>query len=235
MLQNPLSNGTGIGYVTAVASVYQSEICLPKQRGWHLASQLTILLVGILIAYWLNYGLFFYHSEFQWRFPLLFQIIFAIYILVVTIWLPESPRWLMLHEESSTRGEIVLSKLRNKPVDHPDVVRERNEILEAIRLEMAEESGWADLIKSDAVSTDKRFYLALGAQFMQEMGGINMITYYAPTILQESLGFSQERSLFFGAWMNVWYVFASLLTVSTLYLHIRARASVDMLRLVVHD
>ena len=55
----------------------------------------------------------------------------------------------MLHEESSTRGEIVLSKLRNKPVDHPEVVRERNEILEAIRLEVAEESGWADRIKKE--------------------------------------------------------------------------------------
>lgn len=174
---------------------------------------MTALLFGLLLAYWLNYGLYFVHSNLQWRFPLLFQCIFGVYIIAVTVWLPETPRWLMLHEATSHRGEIVLSKLRNKPTHHPDIIEEKNGILGAIELEHADDDGWLALFKDGGNSTNKRFYLSLGIMFMQETGGINMISYYAPTIFKESLGMSEERALFVGGFLQVWYLFASFLTV----------------------
>ncbi|KAJ5261395.1 hypothetical protein N7478_011990 [Penicillium angulare] len=126
--------------------------------------------------------------------------------------LPETPRWLILHEETPLRGEVVLSKLRNKPIGHPSIIEEKNEIMGAIELEPADDGSWLALFKDGGDGTDKRFYLSLGIQFMQEMGGINMISYYAPTIFKESLGMSEERALFVGYFLQVWYVFASFLT-----------------------
>lgn len=107
----------------------------------------------------------------QWRFPLLFQLVFAAYIVVVTPFLPDTPRWLRRHDDSHERGMLVLSKLRNRPINDRSVQKEGNEILEAIRIESKTEGSWADLFRSDEVATNKRFYLALGVQFMQQMSG----------------------------------------------------------------
>ena len=204
----------GIGYITSVAPVYQSEICLPTQRGWMLACHLSTLLLGLLLAYWINYAFYFHPGGLQWRFPLLFQIVFALYIIAVTIFLPDTPRWLIFHETTPDRGLSVLSKLRNKPADHPEVQKEKDDILYAISVESEAEGSWSDLIKDGGYSGHKRFALAVGIQFMQQTSGINIITYYAPTIFQDVLGMSQERALFVGGFLQVWYILASFLTVS---------------------
>jgi hypothetical protein len=124
-----------------------------------------------MLAYWINYAFYFLPGTTQWRFPLLFQIIFAVYIILVTIWLPETPRWLMFHEASPDRGTLVLSKLRDRPIDHPVVQKEKDEILAAIALESGEEGTWMDLFRNGGTGNCKRFFLAVGAQFMQQTSG----------------------------------------------------------------
>ena len=43
--------------------------------------------------------------------------------------------------------------------------------------------------------------------------GINIVTYYAPTLFQTSLGMSQHLALLLGALLQVWYLGASFVTV----------------------
>ncbi|KAG8214220.1 general substrate transporter [Butyriboletus roseoflavus] len=208
--------GIGIGYITSVAPVYQSEITPPEHRGWLVCCQSTGMLGGLMLGYWINYGFYFHSSSAQWRFPLLFQCIFAIYVIAVTLWLPETPRWLMQHDPTPDQGTTFLAKLRGVSSDHPAVQHERAEILDAISLEAKEEGSWSDLFKAHGIQGNKRFYLAISIQFLQELSGINIVTYYAPTLFQQSLGMSQERSLFLGCFLQVWYVTASFVTWYTI-------------------
>lgn len=226
--------GIGIGYITSVTPVYQSEISKAAQRGWQVCCQLTTMLFGLMLAYWINYGFYFHKNAAQWRFPLLFQLVFAVYIVIVTPFLPDTPRWLMRHEESHERGMTVLAKLRGKPLSDPAVQAEGNDILEAIRIESAEEGTWSDLFKSHGIQAHKRLYLALGIQFMQQMTGIvcdfspiktlptltsipqNIVTYYAPTLFKSSLGFSSQMAIFMGCFLQVWYILASFVTWYTI-------------------
>ena len=129
------------------------------------------MLFGLMLAYWINYGFFYEQSSVQWRFPLAFQMVFAIYCICVTIFLPDTPRWLLRYSASPEKGTAVLARLRDKPVDHPTVQRERNEIMDAIEIESREEGSWLDLFRSGGIAANKRFYLALGIQFMQQMSG----------------------------------------------------------------
>lgn len=163
--------GVGIGFVTSVTPVYQSEVSAAAQRGWQVCCQLTTMLFGLMLAYWINYGMYFYSGSVQWRFPLLFQCVFAVYILVLTLFLPDTPRWLMRHDGNATRGLLVLSRLRGVDVDHSIVQKEKDDIMEAISIEAEEEGTWGDLFRDNGISAHKRFYLAVGIQFMQQMSG----------------------------------------------------------------
>ncbi|OQV08115.1 hypothetical protein CLAIMM_12435 [Cladophialophora immunda] len=193
-----ICTGIGIGYITSVTPVYQAEISAAAQRGWQVCCQLTTMLGGLMIAYWINYGFFFIHSSAQWRFPLAFQLVFAIYIMLVAPWLPDTPRWLMRHR-TPAEGLAVLARLRGR--DEKDQL---------------EEGSWADLFRSNGISANKRFYLALGIQFMQQMSGINIVTYYAPTLFSTSLNMTQEMSILMGCFLQLWYIIASFLTWYTI-------------------
>ncbi|OAG42299.1 hypothetical protein AYO21_03467 [Fonsecaea monophora] len=210
-----ICTGIGIGYITSVTPVYQAEISAAAQRGWQVCCQLSTMLGGLMIAYWINYGFFFVHSSAQWRFPLAFQLVFAIYIMLVAPWLPDTPRWLMRHR-SPEEGLAVLARLRGRDEKDRVVQTEKNEIMEAIAIEEREEGSWADLFRSNGISANKRFYLALGIQFMQQMSGINIVTYYAPTLFSTSLNMTQEMSILMGCFLQLWYIIASFLTWYTI-------------------
>jgi len=188
-----------------------------------------------MLAYIINLGMYSHPGSVQWRFPLLFQLVFCAYILAVAPWLPDTPRWLMRHETSPDRGLQVLAKLRNKPIDDIVVRKEADAIIEAIHMEAQVEGGWGDLFRDAGISADKRFYLALGIQFMQQLSGmhtithqpflyilthdppgINLVTYYAPTIFQQSLGMSTRDALAMGTYLQVWYFCASFVTWYTI-------------------
>ncbi|OSX62527.1 hypothetical protein POSPLADRAFT_1046005 [Postia placenta MAD-698-R-SB12] len=216
MMVARIITGIGIGYITSVTPVYQSEITLPEHRGWLVCCQLTSMLGGLMLAYWINYAFYFYAGGVQWRFPLLFQLIFCVYIIALTVWLPETPRWLIRHDPTPARGVTVLAKLRALPEDHPVVQREVQEIVDALALESKEEGTWGDLFRDNGIMANKRFYLALGIQFMQQLTGINIVTYYAPTLFKESLHMSQQMSLFLGCWLQVWYLLMSFVTWYTI-------------------
>ena len=46
--------------------------------------------------------------------------------------------------------------------------------------------------------------------------GINIVTYYAPTLFQESLNFSASMALLMGCFLQLWYIFASFVTWYTI-------------------
>jgi MFS family permease len=86
--------GVGNGMNTSTIPVWQSEMAPPKIRGFLVLFEGALITAGIMLAYWLNYGFWFVtqYGSFQWRFPIAFQTVFGV-ILILLVWLcPESPR-----------------------------------------------------------------------------------------------------------------------------------------------
>jgi sugar porter (SP) family MFS transporter len=207
--------GVGVGFVCSVAPVYQAEISETGQRGWLVCCQLTTMLVGLGLAYGIDYGFYFYPGEMQWRIPVGLQVVFAGYVLVAGIWVTDTPRWLV-RKGRKGEGKAVLARLRGLEVDDEDVVREVEEIEKAVLMEVQVQGGWGDLFRDNGVMANKRFYLAVGIQFMQQCSGINIVTYYAPTLYRTSLGMSQERAMLLGCFTQLWYILASFVTWYTI-------------------
>ena len=76
---------------------------------------------GICFSYWLDFGFSFLDpSTIAWRFPIGFQIFFALLILLFVLELPESPRWLILKGQED-EAMSVLSALSGLPADDASI------------------------------------------------------------------------------------------------------------------
>ena len=115
------------------------------------------------------------HLEVAWRFPLAFQIIFAIIIFCSILNLPESPRWLVMQGRNEEAMEI-LAALSELSVDDPLILTELNAIRETV-VEMNKGS-YRSLFDMSEYREFHRVALAYINQMFQQISGINLITYY---------------------------------------------------------
>ncbi|PWN34607.1 MFS general substrate transporter, partial [Meira miltonrushii] len=88
-------SGLGNGMNTATIPVWQSELSKAHNRGLLVSFEGSVIAVGTFVAYWIDFGCSYDESSFSWRFPVAFQIVFAVAVFFGMLYLPESPRWLI--------------------------------------------------------------------------------------------------------------------------------------------
>ncbi|KAI8884489.1 general substrate transporter [Backusella circina FSU 941] len=195
MIVARIITGVGNGMNTATIPVYQAELSPPKNRGAHVAFEASLLTVGVGIAYWLEFGLYFVKSEVAWRFPLAFQMVFAIILGLASFVLPESPRWLQAHDYEDECKEVLARLWTDCDTTHPRCIAEWKEIKDGIDLERREGvSSYSELFKKGKMNNRYRVLLGMGGQIIQQFGGINVISYYLTDIF-ETAGFSQMMAM----------------------------------------
>lgn len=84
--------GLGIGFVNVIVLPWVSELSEAHDRGSSFSLVFVANYVGIIIAYWINFGIRNSNVEFRWRFPLAWMVIPLILVDVALPFLPESPR-----------------------------------------------------------------------------------------------------------------------------------------------
>lgn len=195
MIAARIITGIGNGMNTATIPVYQAELSPPKSRGSHVAFEASLLTVGVAIAYWLEYGLYFVQGQFAWRFPLAFQMVFAIILGIASFILPESPRWLQAHGHEE-ECKMVLARLWSDcDTTHPRCIAEWEEIRDGIELERREGvSSYVELFKKGKMNNRYRVLLGMGGQFIQQLGGINAISYYLTDVFVQA-GMTTEMAM----------------------------------------
>lgn len=166
--------GFGNGANTSTVPVYQAETSTAKQRGQLIAIDSCIIIFGILIAYWMDYGCANISGPAQWRFPVGFQMIFIIIILVLLFFVPETPRF--LHAQGKhDEAEEVTARLVGKDVSISDPrVRELSrDIINALELESA--GGpfrFKELLQGGKLQNFRRMCISFASNAFQQLGGI---------------------------------------------------------------
>ncbi|KAK9362935.1 general substrate transporter [Lipomyces starkeyi] len=211
MFMGRIISGLGIGIINSTVPILQAEVSPKATRGLYVAMYCSTLNLGIVTAYWLDFGLSYVDSAIAWRFPTAFQIVYLLAILWLTVMVPESPRWLTAHDMHDD-AVSVLAALTNREVDDPDVVQQYKEIVETVIMESAEGSGsWSDFYKSDGLQSCRRLWTAIAVQVFQQLGGINAIIYYATTLFQQSIGFSPKMAGLMSGFLQTWMFIASFI------------------------
>ncbi|OJJ56836.1 hypothetical protein ASPSYDRAFT_155487 [Aspergillus sydowii CBS 593.65] len=216
-------NGIGTGILNAIVPVWATETAEHTSRGQFIAIEFTLNIFGVVIAYWLEFGLSFIdggESAFRWRFPIAFQIIFLIVLFAAVWFFPESPRWLVkVGREQEAR--YILSRLRGS--NDEDAIRaeaEFQDILGVAEMEksMGHSTSYLAMLfgyKTGKLHLGRRVQLVVWLQIMQEWVGIAGVTVYAPTIFSIA-GFDTVKSQWISGLNNVFYMFATVVCVFTL-------------------
>ena len=171
-----------------------------------------------MTAYWVDYGMSYVTNDAQFRFPLALQCFFAIVTFLGVIVLPESPRWLVAHDRHDEARHVLWSVNRRAgtlQAGDERITRQLEEIQGAIQeeREAARGSTYKILLKNGEQRFFYRTMLGVGGQFMQQLSGINLITYYAPVIFQESIGMSHNLSLLLAGFNGVAYFFRAMVPI----------------------
>lgn len=148
--------------------MYQAELADAKRRGRLVCSEPLLVGVGIVIAYFFDYGMSFVGGQIAWRLPIACQMVFAFVVIVLVFGLPESPRYCYQQGRNEEALQI-LCDVFGRPPDHPKIQQEQAEILEAIAVETKHgQYRWRTILKRDEVATGQRVLLAYGMQFMNQ-------------------------------------------------------------------
>lgn len=166
-------------------------MCEGKTRGRLISSEVLFTAVGIVVAYWFDFGMSFVGGPIAWRLPIAMQIVFALFVIVLVFGLPESPRWLMNHGQEQEAMDVLCAVYDRQPEDEY-IVTERRAILSAIEVETSvnKQSFWK-IFRNDELKTGQRVLLAWGMQLMNQVGGINLVVYFVPSKLVYSLHVDQ--------------------------------------------
>ncbi|KAG6279159.1 hypothetical protein E4U48_000163 [Claviceps purpurea] len=177
--------GLGVGQTPVVGPIYIAEVAPASIRGLCTCFFTGAVYIGIVLAYFTNYGAKLHisnSSHNQWLVPSSLHIIMAGIIFLLMFAQFESPRYLVKQgkRQEATR---VLARLRQQPEDSEYVVRQISEIQAALdhELEATRGVGWAGKLKEMFLNKSNlyRVYMATMVQLLSQWSGAGSITLYA--------------------------------------------------------
>lgn len=161
--------GLAVGIASFVAPLYLSEIAPFKVRGALIAMYQLMITIGIFLMFISNSLLSFTGS---WRIMLAVLLVPSIIMLIGTLSLPESPRWVLLKGDSN-KALGILQKIR---ATDDEVKFELEEIKSTLN---NKNGGMKVLTKGYFI---KVIVLGILLQAVQQFSGINAVMYYSEKI-----------------------------------------------------
>ncbi len=179
--------GIGVGLASMLSPMYIAEIAPAKVRGNLVAWNQFAIIFGMLVIYFVNFGISksgsgdAWLNTIGWRYMFLSGAIPAGLFLLLLFLVPETPRYLMLKgDESGARA--VLDRLVTQ--------EEAEKELSDIRASLGKHHS-GKLLSFGA----KLIFIGIMLSVFQQFVGINVVLYYATAIFQ-GMGLTTNASLF---------------------------------------
>jgi MFS transporter, SP family, xylose:H+ symportor len=199
--------GIGVGLASMLSPMYIAEIAPARVRGHLVSWNQFAIIFGMLIIYFVNYGIArsgsgdAWLNTIGWRYMFLSGAIPAVLFLVLLFLVPETPRYLML-KGNEAGARAVLSRLGSAEESEKEITEIRASLSEHHSGKMF---SFGMLL----------IFIGIMLSVFQQFVGINVVLYYASDIFK-GMGLTTNVSLFqtiiVGA-VNLIFTVVAILTV----------------------
>lgn len=183
MMLGRIIAGLGVGALSTIVPVYQSEISPPHNRGKLACIEFSGNIIGYTTSIWVDYFCGYIPSNLSWRIPLLMQCVMGALLGLGSLVIVESPRWL-LDNDHDEEGIVVIANLYGAgDIHNPKAREEYREIKMNVLLQRMEgERSYSEMFRRYKT----RVFIAMSAQALAQLNGINVISYYAPYVFESA-------------------------------------------------
>ncbi|MBS0000185.1 MAG: D-xylose transporter XylE [Cyclobacteriaceae bacterium] len=176
--------GIGVGLASMLSPMYIAEIAPPAIRGKLVSWNQFAIIFGMLIVYFVNYTIALQGNEnwlisSGWRWMFASETIPAILFLILLLFVPETPRYLVM--QNKEKQALNLLKKLGDPGKADHVLAD---IRESLRIKDAPWLSYGGLL----------IIIGILLSVFQQFVGINVVLYYAPEIFR-NMGSQTDVSL----------------------------------------
>ncbi len=193
--------GFAIGIASMTAPLYLAEIAPEDKRGAMISTYQLMVTVGIFLAF-VSDTFFGYFGAWRWMLGIL-ALPAAIFLLGL-LFLPNSPRWLLMNRRRR-EAYNVLASIRN---NNNNVIKKEIKEIE-MQLQNSQKGFYLFLYNSNF---QRSVILGVCLQIIQQLTGMNVIMYYAPRIFA-NMGYHGLSQLWFTALVGLVNVFATFIAI----------------------
>ncbi|KFZ09424.1 hypothetical protein V502_08758 [Pseudogymnoascus sp. VKM F-4520 (FW-2644)] len=220
--------GVGEGFFLSTISVYVTEISPPRIRGLMGGIPQFFISFGLCAGYFVCYGSANIVSSVSWRLPFAIQSLVAfVFLVVVTIGLPESPRWLT---SMGRKAEAAANweKLKVLPEDREAIIEDTELIIHRTvsrPTSVVVKSKINTLFAVFSPTAWRRTTLGIFLNAAQQLSGIDGVLYYAPTLFLNA-GLSSSKASFLASGVSALLIFATTIPAFLLADHWNRRTNI---------
>lgn len=186
--------GFGVSFATTAAPSYVVEMSPPQWRGRLTGLYNTFYYTGSILCTGVSIATGRLSTTTSWRTPLAMQLIPAGILAIFSLFLPESPRWLMAVGRKEEAQAILAKYHGNGDVNAPLVQLEMREFEESIKTDGSDKRWWD---YSELVNTHNaryRTFMMLLMGFFGQWSG-NGLGYFLTILFKNAGANTQDRRL----------------------------------------
>ncbi|XP_023007056.1 polyol transporter 5-like [Cucurbita maxima] len=190
--------GVGVGYALMIAPVYTAEVSPASSRGFLTSFPEVFINAGILLGYVSNYGFSKIPNptKMGWRFMLGIGAVPSVFLAVVVLFMPESPRWLVLQgrlgdakkvlDRTSDSKEEALMRLADIKQAAGIPLECNDDVVVITKKATHGEGVWRELLLHPTPAVRHILICGIGIHFFQQASGIDAVVLYSPRIFEKA-------------------------------------------------
>ncbi|KAJ7650930.1 general substrate transporter [Roridomyces roridus] len=199
--------GIGAGLLSTCVPVYLVEIAPADQRGTFAAIEALCMTGGYALSTWVGYLFMRFETAAAWRGPFAVQAAGSFVLLLLSFFLPESPRWLV-QNGFAAQGLWTLSDLHAGG----DIIDRRPNdtyygVVDTLRLQRIRDHATPDAIAPrwrNLLNYPRRMAIGFFIRMFSQLTGISAVLHFLPECLTRA-GLDTPHALFFAAICAVAY------------------------------
>ncbi|HEY6452820.1 MAG TPA: D-xylose transporter XylE [Steroidobacteraceae bacterium] len=204
--------GVGVGIASMLSPLYIAEIAPSQIRGRLVSFNQLSIVLGMLLVYFVNWAIASQGDDAWikstgWRLMLVSEAIPAMLFLVLLLFVPDTPRWLVMKGRGD-KALTVLTRLVGVEEAHSTIIEIEQTLL------VRNQAGGAPLFAFGSLVIVAGIMLSVFQQFV----GINAVLYYAP-LMFKNMGAATDTALLqtiIVGLANVVFTVVAILTVDRL-------------------